>query len=47
MAKSRDWDELQWAWVEWRRRTGPQIRDLYGQLVTLNNEAARLNSEFI
>ncbi|XP_043273718.1 angiotensin-converting enzyme [Venturia canescens] len=44
MAKSRDWDELQWVWVEWRRRSGSQIRDLYGQLVQLNNDAARLNN---
>lgn len=45
MAKSRDWDELQWVWVEWRRRSGSQIRDLYSQLVFLNNEVARLNSK--
>ncbi|XP_014300060.1 angiotensin-converting enzyme isoform X2 [Microplitis demolitor] len=44
MAKSRDWDELQWVWVEWRRRSGSQIRDLYSQLVFLNNEVARLNN---
>ncbi|CAD6233911.1 GSCOCG00007388001-RA-CDS [Cotesia congregata] len=44
MAKSRDWDELQWVWVEWRRRSGSQIRDLYTQLIFLNNEVARLNN---
>ncbi|XP_034940431.1 angiotensin-converting enzyme isoform X2 [Chelonus insularis] len=44
MAKSRDWDELQWVWTEWRRRSGAQMRDLYTQLVTLNNEIARLNN---
>ncbi|XP_014475472.1 PREDICTED: angiotensin-converting enzyme-like [Dinoponera quadriceps] len=44
MAKSRDWDELQYVWTEWRRRSGAPIRDLYQQLVTLNNEAARLNN---
>lgn len=44
MAKSRDWDELQYVWTEWRRRSGMPIKDLYQQLVTLNNDAARLNS---
>lgn len=44
MAKSRDWDELQYVWTEWRRRSGRPIRDLYIQLVTLTNDAARMNS---
>lgn len=44
MSKSRDWDELQWVWVEWRRRSGSQIRELYSQLIHLNNDAAQLNS---
>lgn len=44
MAKSRNWDELQYVWTEWRRRSGMRIKDLYQQLVTLNNEAAKLNS---
>lgn len=44
MAKSRDWDELQWVWTEWRRVSGRPIRDLYLQLVTLTNDAARMNS---
>ncbi|XP_066994764.2 angiotensin-converting enzyme [Anabrus simplex] len=43
MARSRDWDELQHVWVEWRRQTGQKMRDLYEQLVDLSNEAARLN----
>lgn len=47
MAKSRDWDELQWVWVEWRRRSGSQIRELYGQLIHLNNDVAEQNSELI
>lgn len=46
MAKSRNWDELQYVWTEWRRRSGMRIKDLYQQLVTLNNEAAKLNSTF-
>ncbi|XP_058791244.1 angiotensin-converting enzyme isoform X3 [Phymastichus coffea] len=44
MARSRDWDELQWVWLEWRRRSGSQMKDLYHQLVNLNNEAARMNN---
>ncbi|XP_015174852.1 PREDICTED: angiotensin-converting enzyme [Polistes dominula] len=44
MGKSRNWDELQYVWTEWRRRSGAPMKDLYQQLVTLNNEAARLNN---
>ncbi|XP_012539673.1 angiotensin-converting enzyme [Monomorium pharaonis] len=44
MARSRDWDELQYVWTEWRRRSGRPIRDLYIQLVTLTNDAARMNN---
>ncbi|KAI4493970.1 hypothetical protein M0802_009346 [Mischocyttarus mexicanus] len=44
MGKSRNWDELQYVWTEWRRRSGTPMKDLYQQLVTLNNEAARLNN---
>ncbi|XP_012153318.2 angiotensin-converting enzyme Ance-3 isoform X2 [Megachile rotundata] len=44
MARSRNWDELQYVWTEWRRRSGMRIKDLYQQLVVLNNEAARLNN---
>ena len=47
MARSRDWDELQHTWVEFRRRTGQYIKDMYDQLVDLTNEAAKLNSEYI
>ncbi|KOB78820.1 Ance-3 [Operophtera brumata] len=44
MSHSRDWDELQHIWTEWRRNTGRRIRDLYEQLVDLTNQAARLNT---
>ncbi|XP_011498128.1 PREDICTED: angiotensin-converting enzyme-like, partial [Ceratosolen solmsi marchali] len=44
MARSRDWDELQWVWLEWRRRSGSQMKSLYQQLVDLNNEAAHINN---
>lgn len=43
MARSRDWDELQHVWMEWRRHTGQRVRDLFEQLVELSNEAARAN----
>nr|CAD7428473.1 unnamed protein product [Timema monikensis] len=43
MARSRDWDELQYVWTEWRRKSGQKIRDLYEQLVELSNQAAKLN----
>ncbi|KAI8423960.1 hypothetical protein MSG28_002629 [Choristoneura fumiferana] len=44
MSHSRDWEELQHVWTEWRRNTGKRIRDLYEQLVDLTNQAARLNN---
>uniref|UniRef100_A0A1B6KA09 Angiotensin-converting enzyme n=1 Tax=Graphocephala atropunctata TaxID=36148 RepID=A0A1B6KA09_9HEMI len=44
MAHSHDWDELQHTWVEWNRRSGMKVRDLYEQLVDLSNYAARLNN---
>nr|CAD7402926.1 unnamed protein product [Timema poppensis] len=44
MARSRDWDELQYVWTEWRRKSGQKIRDLYEQLVDLSNQAAKLNN---
>ncbi|XP_077271892.1 angiotensin-converting enzyme Ance-3 [Temnothorax americanus] len=44
MARSRDWDELQYVWTEWRRRSGRPIKDLYQQLITLTNDAARMNN---
>lgn len=46
MARSRDWDELQHVWIEWHRKTGQKIKELYVQLVDLSNYAAQLNSEF-
>ncbi|GLV45363.1 Ance-3 [Carabus blaptoides fortunei] len=44
MAKSRNWDELQYVWTEWRRKTGQNIKELYEQMVALSNEAAKLNN---
>ncbi len=45
MARSRDWDELQHVWIEWHRKTGQKIKELYVQLVDLSNYAAQLNSK--
>lgn len=46
MAKSRDWDELQFTWLEWRRKTGRNMRELFEQMVELTNQAANYNSEY-
>ncbi|PNF32150.1 hypothetical protein B7P43_G00728, partial [Cryptotermes secundus] len=43
MGRSRDWDELQYSWIEWRRLTGQKMRDLFEQVVELSNQAAQLN----
>lgn len=47
MANSRNWDELQYTWIEWRRNTGQNMKETYEQLVHLSNEAARLNSNHL
>lgn len=44
MAKSRNWDELQYVWTEWRRKTGQNIKELFEQMASLSNEASRLNN---
>ncbi|XP_037038829.1 angiotensin-converting enzyme isoform X2 [Bradysia coprophila] len=44
MGKSRDWEELQYTWTEWRRKSGRDMRDLYEQVAELTNEAARYNN---
>lgn len=46
MSRSRDWNELQHTWIEWRRRTGQKVRDLFEQLVDMTNQAALLNSMY-
>ena len=45
MARSRNWDEMQYIWMEWRRNTGQKYKDSYEQLVSLSNDAAKLNSK--
>lgn len=47
MASSRDWEELQYTWTEFRRKAGSRdMRDIYEQLVELTNEAAKQNSNY-
>ncbi|MEE6527555.1 hypothetical protein FKM82_029002, partial [Ascaphus truei] len=43
LAKSRDYDELLFAWKGWRDSSGKQIRNKYMRYVELSNKAARLN----
>jgi len=47
MSRSRDWNELQHTWIEWRRRTGQKVRDMFEQLVDVSNQAALLNSTLL
>ncbi|KAJ8961523.1 hypothetical protein NQ318_014773 [Aromia moschata] len=44
LANSRDPEELQHVWLQWRNSIGPKCRSLYKDYVSLNNEAARLNN---
>lgn len=44
MATSRDWEELQYTWTEFRRKSGRDMKDLFEQMVDLTNEAAHQNS---
>nr|CAI5824256.1 unnamed protein product [Callosobruchus analis] len=44
MAKSRNWDELQHVWTEWRRQTGQKMRDPFEQMVRLSNQASKMNN---
>ena len=43
MSKSRDNEELQYYWEQWREQTGEKMVDLYKQYIDLYNEAAELN----
>ena len=43
MAESRKPDELLWAWKGWRDATGPAMKSLYEEFVTLLNKGAREN----
>ncbi|XP_076040677.1 angiotensin-converting enzyme-like [Oratosquilla oratoria] len=43
LTKSRNVDELNYVWTEWRDQTGKKMRELYKQFVKLSNKAAKLN----
>ncbi|XP_068622183.1 angiotensin-converting enzyme-like [Battus philenor] len=40
---SRNENVLKWVWLKWREVTGPLIKDLYRNLVDVENRAARRN----
>ena len=46
MRNSRNYDELEWAWQQWREQSGKKMREVYSRFVELSNEAARMNSNF-
>ena len=41
MATSRDYDQLLWAWEGWANATGFFMKDLYTEMISLQNKAAR------
>lgn len=43
MAKSEDYDELEYMWTMWHNSTGPLMKDYYEVYIELSNEAAKLN----
>merc|ERR1711910_149795 len=43
MANSRDPDELQYYWEQWREKSGKMIKGNYHEYIDLYNEAAKLN----
>lgn len=44
-ATSENYDELKWAWEQWRNNSGRLMRTEYAKYVTLVNHAAVLNSK--
>ena len=43
MSESRDPEELQYYWEQWREQTGQKMVDQYKQYVDLYNELAKLD----
>lgn len=43
MTKSENYDELKWAWEQWRDKSGKLMRSEYKKYVALVNEVAKLN----
>ena len=40
MAQSKDYDHLLWLWKGWRDQTGPKIKPLFNDYVSLSNRGA-------
>lgn len=45
MTSSKNYDELEWAWKEWRDNSGKPMRADYKKYVDLVNKAATLNGD--
>ncbi|KAG5670746.1 hypothetical protein PVAND_000987 [Polypedilum vanderplanki] len=45
LATSTNYDELEWAWTQWREKSGKLMRDDYKIYIELLNEAAKLNGK--
>jgi peptidyl-dipeptidase A len=45
MTKSNDYNELKWAWEQWRENSGKKMRSGYKNYVDLVNKAAKLNGK--
>lgn len=43
MTKSENYDELKWAWEQWREMSGKKMRSEYRKYVDAVNKAATLN----
>jgi peptidyl-dipeptidase A len=43
MRESENYDELEWAWTQWRDKSGKNMRSGYKKYVELTNKAAKLN----
>lgn len=47
MTNSRNYEELKWAWTQWRDKSGKLMRNEYKKYVELVNKAAKLNGNKI
>lgn len=45
MSSSENYDELKWAWEQWRDKSGKLMRPEYQKYVELVNKAAKLNGK--
>ena len=41
MATSRNYSELLWAWEGWAKATGPFMKEMYTESISLQNKAAK------